>query len=1014
MPPARPRAPTRQLGAPTRLAFLIPLSEVRGNDWSPTVIDRRRTGAAKRLPALFRAPLSLAPRCLAAPCLASLALCLMLGALPSALRAQEALDREIGFVRGLATKMKFIELAKSEADRLAGEFRAAADQDKIAQLAVEISYYGARSRSDRVQQRSLFKQAIDKSKELIERSSDKAMQLAARNTLALASQDFGQFLVEELEIARAEAPDRVKELGTEAAEVFRAGIDACGKVMDSLRDQRKDPQKETDFFLMWMKKAVLTREQGRADKENRSVLCARAIEELTEMVLEAGEETAIGLRGLFEIAQCKEVDGKIPEAIDSYKGTLQQIATSLKQAQEGELQLSGELQGFLFEMLQEVYLRTAETMMRQGDPGTAELFTQFRKQMADYGEKGVELFDVVSDNWGHQVLLVESKFLAESGDPTKVGDAMAMTQRINDQHPSDFVGVRAKAVLRDILAAQQNLVSGNLLFEVGKGELQNKNYEAAVINLRKALGAMTAEDKTKLGLEGHQMLGSAYGLTERYLESILALTEGLRSYGKPGDDPTGNAADALDRAIAAHKRLVKNDPAFNTFYATPLELVKQYSIGGGDRLLWKTGNDHFNAKKYPEAIAEYKQISPAFQFYERAQVLMARSQALAGKYADARKVLADYRTWAAANELPARETGKIQARATALAEAEFTEVQMAYGEARGIDELKIAKDLTKYDAAIEKAQAFATNFQKDGEGNIATALEYIGRLTAEKGDLDKAEGAYQQLKQKDAVRSSRLATDIFKEYENKVKLLSDELTKTIKDNKGDAAITKATAELTGARQKLVTLGSDYIAGAPKPQLAVLVKTMQNYEELADWKRVDEVAKKTLDLYGSDTTDSTKKAIDQLVRPKVGEALLQQKRFQEALDMLLAAEKANPTQWELKRQIARALGGWFEFSTTGAAVKEPGLDKPAEAYDKYWGEYKTWGLRKPDVKDYSLDWYRFHWEAFWFAKQAAVKDSKFKERADALYGKARSTDNFETLKGFGAEGLKLFRYFQQNR
>jgi hypothetical protein len=54
---------------------------------------------------------------------------------------------------------------------------------------------------------------------------------------------------------------------------------------------------------MWMRRACWSREQARAVKADRGVTPSRAVDDLTEMVLEA-EETAIGLRGLFEIAQC--------------------------------------------------------------------------------------------------------------------------------------------------------------------------------------------------------------------------------------------------------------------------------------------------------------------------------------------------------------------------------------------------------------------------------------------------------------------------------------------------------------------------------------------------------------------------------------------------------------------------------------------------------------------------------------------------------------------------------------
>ena len=942
-------------------------------------------------------------------------LVLALGSLSPALFAQGGLDREITFVRALAKDMKFIELARGESERLASEFRGASDQDKIAQLSVEITYYGARSRSDRAQQRVLFKETVDKSKELIERSADAAVQLEARTTLASASKDFGQFLVEELEIARAESPDKVKELETEATAVFRAGIEACDKVMGIQKGLRSDPQKNVEFGLMWMEKAVLSREQGRADKTNRSVLVQRSIDELTELVLEFGEETAIGLRGLFEIAQCREVDGNVTDAIASYRATVNQIATSLKQAREGELNMPPEMQGFLFEMMQEVYVRTGEVMVREGSPDTSALFTEFRTNMKEFGETNADLFDIVSEKYGHLMLLAESKFLAESGDPKKVADGLAMTKRINDNHPSGFVGVRAKAVLRDILAAQQNLVSGALMFEVAKGELQNKNYEAAIVGARRVLVNLTAEEQKTLGLAGYEMLGLAYAYSDRYLEATIALTNGLQKFGNNDKEKASSVADALDRAITQLKRATKNDPGLNGIHDAASNQIRAFGGAIGMKLFWKDGNTLMTEKKYPEAVAKFRLITDtASQFYEPAQVSIARASAATGDFVGARAALTAYREWAKGNEIKPNATDKLQARSAAMTLGEFMETQMAYLEARGSEELKIKKDLTKYPAALERAAAFVSNFDKDNDGNVPTALEYLCRLHSDLGALDRAEEAYTQLKKKDAARGARLATDIFKEYQNQAKLLTEELNQAIAKDKGDAAIKKATADVAAMRTKMVALGMDYIAGSPKPQLGILVATLVGHEQLGDWKRVDEVAQKTLALYGTDNTEATKKVIDQLVRPKVGEALLQQERFQEAYDMLIAAEKANPTQWELKRQIAKALGGWFYFDkNTGRALKVPGLDKPAEAYQKYYGEYRTWGLR-PEVKQFSLEWYRFQWETFWFAKQAGAKDSKFKDLADKVYRIARSTDDFATLKNYGVDGLELLKFFQNNR
>lgn len=930
------------------------------------------------------------------------------------LAAQDKLERDLDFVRALAERMRFIELAKTEVERLATEHRGAGEQDRIAQLGVQISFYGAKSNGDRAVQRTLFSEALERSKELIERSSDEQVLLQARKTLADASQEFGQFLIEELEVARENDPDAVKELEEKASEVFRAGIDACKKVRDALEPERsRDERKNIEYCLFWMRTGVLMREQGLAVKADREVLVERAIEVLTEMVLDVGEETAIGLRGLFEIAHCSEVINDMMTAMDMYQATIEQISTSLEEGPD--LGLGGDTLALLFEMLQEVYVRTAEVMLREGDPNIAELFADFRAKMAKFGEQGVELFDVVDPRWGHLMLLAESRFKAESGDPGLVGEALAMVQRINEKHPRDYVGIKAKAALKDILSVQKNLVSGKLLFEIAKGDLQNKDYEAAIQGMRRAIAVMTDQEKNEVGLDAWYGLGYSYYQTKRYLESILALTQGLQDLGESNEEIAVECADVLESAVGLHKRQTNKDGAFNPIWDTAAEEVGKNGAGGPSKLAYKAGNEAFRGKDYARAISEYNKITPDFQLFETTRVRIAKSFVMAGDIANANAALQAYADYCQKNPIASNRPDLQQARDGATSEAEFLDAQITYWLARGNPQLNLDKTPTKYPEAIQKMRAYVTNHGAHSHDapNVPIAIECLGRLHSDIGELDRAEECYAQLKQKDPVRGARLATEIFVEYQNQLKSLTQELTDALANDNKSAQET-AESELQRARQKICALGLDYIANSASPQLAVMVNTMIAFEELGNWERVDEVARKTLDSYGASQDATTKRIIDQRVRPMIGEALLRQRKFTQAYEMLLEAEKAFPEQWDIKRQIARCLGGWFEFDkSTGRAVKEPGLDRPAEAYLKYYQDYRPWALR-PEVEQFSLDWYRFHWECYWFALQAAAKDSEYKDRAGIFYRKAASTDDFKTLKSLGPEGDKLYQYFQFNR
>ena len=72
------------------------------------------------------------------------------------------------------------------------------------------------------------------------------------------------------------------------------------------------------------------------------------------------------------------------------------------------------------------------------------------------------------------------------------------------------------------------------------------------------------------------------------------------------------------------------------------------------------------------------------------------------------------------------------------------------------------------------------------------------------------------------------------------------------------------------------------------------------------------------------------------------------------------------------------------------------------------------MQRDEVKKYSLEWYEFMWESYWFAKQAGKQDSKYKDIAGKFYRKARSTDDFASLRRFGAKGVELINYFKANQ
>ena len=84
----------------------------------------------------------------------------------------------------------------------------------------------------------------------------------------------------------------------------------------------------------------------------------------------------------------------------------------------------------------------------------------------------------------------------------------------------------------------------------------------------------------------------------------------------------------------------------------------------------------------------------------------------------------------------------------------------------------------------------------------------------------------------------------------------------------------------------------------------------------------------------------------------------------------------------------------------------------EAYKKYFGPiYKKYATHSKRAPRFGLEWYRFHLEAYYFARQAGKVDDKYSRYADTLFKIAKSTDDFETLKKLGSEGRSIYDLFQ---
>ncbi|MEM7204258.1 MAG: hypothetical protein AAF628_28625 [Planctomycetota bacterium] len=943
----------------------------------------------------------------------------------SPVAAQEvALQRDLDFVRNLASRLGFVSLARSEVDGLRQKYPDGEAFQRVALLGIDVELLGAKRLSDREEQRACFRRAMDESAATVERYADDEEDTAnqARSTLSNAALEFGKLLADDIDLARTQTPESVKGLEEEAAEVFRRGEDACEKLMESLEETKGDDStKQIEYYLTWMRKGVLLREHARAIKRDRSYLAGRAESTLEDLIFDVGEEKALGQRAYFELAQIGEVTGELDRAASDYGDV---IDTADQAVTELGDQLPEDLRALMVVTMEEAYDRKTQVEFELGRTDAVIKSTEaYRAQLEKYGvpllnldapetEQGKE-----DPRFGHSVYLTYARALAERNGQGDAAKGLLLVQTLNQWHPQDFVGLKAKLILKDMIATDTGDVSGNLLLQVAKADYQEKSYDRAVFGFRQAIASMTAEEASEHAMEAYYLLGHSLALQDRVLEATFALKAGLERFGGTTTDSASaeKVAGLVQRTLRQVENFSNNDEFFRPLANEVGDLAARFGpVEDAAKRAWDDSQRLINDERYDDALAALRRIPTDGLHYEWAQARIATALQRKGDFAAAREAIAGYRTFLDTKDarLPDDDAGRKQIRSIAQAEIAFLEGYMLFEEGMGQDDGP--KDLPKFPEAVSLLSDFESQHGDAASSLVPTVLYVLGRSYIEMGDLDKAEAKSRQLEQA-APRSSYVAilgSALFGAYHDQV-TAKDQEVQAILERGEEAPLEQARQELTALRRKALALGVEYLESSEKPQYANAYTALTVAADLRDWAQVQSLGNAIVSRFENDANSGDK--VDRYVRPIIGDAMLRQQKWRQAFDMLAAAEKARPKDYPLKRLMARALGGWQEIDERGAIVAYDGLGRFAEAYEKYWVEYRKYGLNTSrGVEDYSLPWYQFHFEAYHYAVRASKEDDAFKDRAKKIYNIAKSIDDFAALAEFGLEGKQLQDLFLDPR
>ncbi|MFK7931796.1 MAG: hypothetical protein AB8H79_26705, partial [Myxococcota bacterium] len=405
----------------------------------------------------------------------------------------------------------------------------------------------------------------------------------------------------------------------------------------------------------------------------------------------------------------------------------------------------------------------------------------------------------------------------------------------------------------------------------------NRHYEQARNGLKKALVAMTDEEARTMGMESWYMIGTSYVTEDRFAEAVFAFIAGLESYGAVDPRWIDRTIDRLVHAANQLRRQSKSDPALHALHGDVVKALMTWARSGPIGSPYRDGNWLMVVEEFSKAAEAFAEVQKDDLYYDIARARRCYALARAGHLGDARRAMKDLRTYFASPEaeIPTDErmASKDAVRRQALGELEYRSIDLEYREAVGLVD-DVERDRSRYREVIAKFDSFVNDHDDSVGAFVPYALDAIGRLHAELGELDRAEEAYRRLPTNPYHQgiAAKLITVLLKGWQDEVNsreaALAAATTKGANSGEG-VSLEALRKKLDDGHRKVLSLSREYSRAASVPQYGVMSTALASAKALGEWEDVEALARAIIDQWGSNP--DFKNRVDAVVRPALDEA-----------------------------------------------------------------------------------------------------------------------------------------------
>ncbi|MBI4879627.1 MAG: hypothetical protein HY812_08220 [Planctomycetes bacterium] len=796
----------------------------------------------------------------------------------------------------------------------------------------------------------------------------------------------GEFYTEELDRLRAEeaAADVIQQHRTVADESFREAVKTLNGVYGDLsaaageatteEDQKEIGGLALDALYRKGEALYLWALLYEAKDFNREDYLNKCIGALTDYVWEAGDDSIFALYAWYYQGVAEWELGQIPTseaAAHDFKALsfLTQICSEESVKFDELPNLMDDERVFVLGLVERSYgavcrlYRAAAKRIETSAAGDAEDMTDAARGYGVLGDEswmvkapvfkgalagalrqaGVTAVSVLEKRtsaaglelsaFGFRALLEKARTQRDAGN---LPDAVLVVKDVAERNEGNVVGLEAQTLLAELIGGGDETAQPPAVLRIAvDGLLAESRWLDAIRSLHSLVATCRAdEDKAKYLAAAWNDIGGCYQSASRNLEAALAYEAGFQAAKELKDDVAAgdlalNAYNAWDRRFRETKHdfdKAERNRVRNIVTELGISADVQFLVGREAFSNAAGTKDPEESKKaFGKAVEELDKVEKDSNYYERALVYRARALAGAGQPKEA--VAGFDQLLKRIEEVDVSlDKKKVSQRAFAQAEAVY------YRSGVLLDLMEFAEVFRSLEGYEEKFEAQNAYFP-----NIC-----FYRVRAKVGlkEIEAAEALLTQMESLYAKHQcvtyaiNELANGHYASYQ----AVADKASEPAK-----AHLQKAAGFLARVNQI-----NDY------PSFGNLESVADWYGTIGQWELSAENYGRLFQKFGKDP--AREQDLNKRARRRYAEALLELRRFPDALPLWSEEYKVNSKDRITVRAYAMCLGGWLEDKEVDGVVEYtevPGAGQYEEAMRK-WLELKE-GIEDANDKG-SANWW----------------------------------------------------------